>query len=170
MQNETSKNSLGYLNKPENSKLLNVIEYSINSFCNSLGFKIGFFSKFLPYSESQYPKYINPTETTHNLKITDFELILSNLDLTHKKIILDSLCQSNGFVCVDTEKEKSLFYSLENLLLNISATNGDLAKSFLSAVEDGNINDVEKEELKTISYNLREFLITFQNRIIETNK
>lgn len=170
MENSTSKNSLGYFKNPENSKLLNVIHYSINSFCSSLGFNIGFFSKFLPYSETQYPKYINPTETTHNLKITDLELILSNLDLTHKKIILDSLCQSNGFVCVDTEKEKSLFNSLENLLLNISATNGDLAKTFLSAVEDGNINDLEKEQLNKISYNLREFLITFENRIIETNK
>lgn len=170
MQNQTSQNPLGYSKNPKTSKLLNVIEYSINSFCNSIGFKNGFFSKFLPYSDSQYPKYINPTETTHNLKIIDLELILSNLDLTHKKIILDSLCQSYGFVCVDTEKEKSLFNSIENLLLNISATNGDLAKSFLSAVEDGNINDVEKEELKTISYNLREFLITFENRIIETNK
>ena len=28
----------------------------------------------------------------------------------------------------------------------------------------------EKEQLKTIAYNLREFLITFENRIIETNK
>ncbi len=170
MQNQTSQNPLGYFKIAETSKLLKVIEYSITSFCNSIGFKNGFFSKFLPYSESQYPKYINPTETTHNLKITDLELILSNLDLTHKKLILDSLCQTNGFVCVDTAKEKSLFNSIENLLLNISATNGDLAKSFLLAVEDGNINEQEKEELKKISYSLREFLITFENRIIETNK
>ena len=170
MQNQTSKNLIGYSKSPYTSRLLNVIYYSVDSFCQSLGFNIGFFSQFLPYSQNQFSKYINPTETTHNLKITDFELILSNLDSTHKKIILDSICQSNGFVCVDTEKEKNLFYSLENLLLNISATNGDLAKSFLVAVEDGNINESEKEQLKTISYNLREFLITFENRIIETNK
>ena len=170
MQNQTSQNPLGYFKIAETSKLLKVIEYSINSFCNSIGFNKAFFSKFLPYTESQFPKYINPTDLTHNLKITDLELILLNLDLTHKKIILDSLCQSCGFVCVDTAKENSLFNSIENLLLNISATNGDLAKTFLSAVEDGNINQDEKEQLKKISYNLREFLITFENRIIETNK
>lgn len=168
MQNKPSGNLIGYSKNPENSKLLNLIDYSITSFCSNLGFNKGFFSKFLPYSETQYPKYINPNEDSHNLKITDLELILNNLDNFHTKLILDYLCQSHGFVCVDSEKEKNLFYSLENLLLNISATNGDLAKSFLCAVEDGNINNSEKEQLKTISYNLREFLITFENRIIET--
>lgn len=168
MRNQTSRNLIGYSKNPENSKLLNIIDYSITSFCSSLGFNKGFFSKFLPYSETQYPKYINPNEDTHNLKITDFETILNSLDSFHKKLILDSLCQSHGFVCVDSAVGKSLFYSLENLLLNISATNGDLAKSFLSAVEDGNISDSEKEVLKSISYNLREFLITFENRILET--
>lgn len=168
MEKITSKNSLGYLNNPKNSKLLNVINYSINSFCNSLGFNSGFFSQFLPYSQSQFPKYLNPNDDSHNLKITDLELILFSLDKKHKKIILDSLCQSNGFICVDDEKEKSLFFSLENLLLNISATNGDLAKSFLTAVEDGTVTPGEKENLRKISYDLREFLITFENRILET--
>ncbi len=168
MENSTHKNSQGYLKNPKTSKLLKVVNYSITLFCESLGFKNNFFSQFLPYSESQYPKYLNPNDDTHNLKITDLELILSNLDSEHKKIILDSLCQSCGFVCVEDEKEKSLFFSLENLLLNISATNGDLAKNFLLAVEDGNISNSEKDELSKISYNLREFLISFDNRILET--
>ena len=142
MQNKTPQNLIGYLKNPKTSKLLNVIDYSINSFCQSLGFKKNFFSQFLNYSDSQFPKYINPKDDSHNLKITDLELILLNLDSQHKKIILDSLCQSNGFVCVDTANEKSLFSNLEILLLNISATNGDLAKTFLSAVEDGNINEL----------------------------
>ena len=37
-------------------------------------------------------------------------------------------------------------------------------------IEKLNINQDEKEQLKTIAYSLREFLITFENRIIETNK
>uniref|UniRef100_UPI004047D1CB phage regulatory CII family protein n=1 Tax=Aliarcobacter sp. TaxID=2321116 RepID=UPI004047D1CB len=168
MQNKTPQNLIGYLKNPKTSKLLNVIDYSINSFCQSLGFKKNFFSQFLNYSDSQFPKYINPKDDSHNLKITDLELILLKLDSQHKKIILDSLCQNNGFVCVDTANEISLFSNLEILLLNISATNGDLAKTFLSAVEDGNINELEKQQLKTISYQLREFLITFENRILET--
>lgn len=168
MQIKTPQNLLGYFNNPEKSKLLNIIDYSITSFCSSLGFKKNFFSQFLSYSESQFPKYINPLDDTHNLKITDLENILKSLDSKHKKLILDSLCQSCDFVCVDSAKDNHLFSSLENLLLNISATNGTLANSFLNAAEDGNINEFEKEELKTISYKLREFLVTFENRILET--
>lgn len=171
MENLTSKNLIGYSKSPYTSRLLNVIEYSINSFCNSLGFKAGFFSQFLPYSENQYPKYINPTDSTHNLKITDLELIFSNLDNSHKKIILDSLCQSNGFVCVDSNAStpNGIFTNIETLLLAISATNGDLAGTFLSSIQDGNINAYEKEELNQIAYKLRAFLITFESRIKETN-
>lgn len=155
----------------ENSKLLNLIDYSITSFCSSLGFNKGFFSKFLSYSETQYPKYINPNEDSHNLKITDLETIINNLDTFHSKLILDYLCQLKGFVCVeDSIQSDNKFSSLENLLLHITATNGNLANSFLTALQDGNINQNEKEQLKTIAYQLREFLITFGNRILETNK
>lgn len=169
MQNIASKNSLGYSKNPENSKLLNLIDYSITSFCSSLGFNKGFFSKFLPYTTTQYPKYINPNEDSHNLKITDLETIINNLDTFHSKLILDYLCQLKGFVCVPESSESdNKFLSLESLLLNITATNGNLANSFLVAVQDGNINQDEKEQLKSIAYQLREFLITFENRIIET--
>lgn len=155
----------------ENSKLLNLIDYSITSFCSSLGFNKGLFSKFLPYSEIQYPKYINPNEDSHNLKITDLETIINNLDIFHSKLILDYLCQLKGFVCVeDSIQSDNKFSSLENLLLHITATNGNLANSFLSALKDGNISQDEKEQLKTIAYQLREFLISFENRILETNK
>ena len=171
MQNQTSKNPLAYLKNAENSKLLNLIDYSITSFCSFLGFNKGFFSKFLPYTESQFPKYMNPTDLTHNLKITDLEIILNNLDSFHSKMILDYLCQLKGFVCVpDSTQSDNKYFSLENLLLHITATNGTLASSFLEALQDGNINQDEKEQLKTIAYSLREFLITFENRIIETNK
>lgn len=169
MQNIASKNSLGYSKNPENSKFLNLIDYSITSFCSSLGFNKGFFSKFLPYSETQYPKYINPNEDSHNLKITDLETIINNLDTFHSKLILDYLCQLKGFICVPESAESdNKFSSLENLLLHITATNGNLANSFLQSLQDGNINQDEKEQLKTIAYNLREFLISFENRIAET--
>lgn len=165
---QTPQNPKGYFKNPKNSKLLNIIDYSITSFCSSLGFKKNFFSQFLSYSDSQFPKYLNPLDDSHNLKITDLELILNQLDTTHKKLILDSLCLSNGFVCIDSVDDNHLFSNLEILLLNISATNGTLAKSFLKSVEDGNINDFEKEELRVISYTLRRFLINFENRILET--
>lgn len=151
------------------SKILTLIDYSITSFCSSLGFNKGFFSKFLPYTTTQYPKYINPNEDSHNLKITDLETIINNLDTFHSKLILDYLCQLKSFVCVeDSTQSNNKFSSLENLLLHITATNGNLANSFLEALQDGNINQDEKEQLKTIAYQLREFLITFENRIIET--
>jgi hypothetical protein len=169
MLNKPSQNPIGYSKNPENSKLLNLIDYSITSFCSALGFNKGFFSKFLPYSETQYPKYINPNEDSHNLKITDLETILINLDSFHSKLILDYLCNLKDCICVQNEdKTDNKFSSLENLLLHITATNGNLANSFLTALKDGNINQDEKEQLKTIAYQLREFLITFENRILET--
>lgn len=171
MKSETLQNSLGYFKNPENSKLLNLIDYSVTSFCSSLGFKKAFFSKFFGYSEVQTLKFLNPNNSEKNLKVTDLEVIINNLDTFHSKMILDYLCQLKGFVCVpDSTQSDNKFSSLENLLLHITATNGTLANSFLEALKDGNINLEEKEQLKTIAYSLREFLITFENRIIETNK
>lgn len=170
MENLASKNLIGYSKEPKTSKLLNVIDYAVNSFCSSLGFNKSFFSKFLPYTEAQFPKYMNPKETTHNLKITDFELIMENLDTQNKKLILDSLCHQNGFVCVEsaTCSDNGIYKNIETLLLTISATNGDLASNFLKAVQDGNINDLEKESLNKIAYDLRAFLVLFESRIKET--
>jgi hypothetical protein len=162
MSLKTPKIVKSYNKSANNSKLLNVIDYSITSFCDSLGFNKAYFSQFLPYSESQYPKYVNPREDSHNLKITDLELILTNLDITHKKLILDSLCQSNGFLCLDSaelEKDES---SIEKLLLKASASNGELASSFIKAFEDGKISDEEKQELTNIAYDFRKLLISFE--------
>ena len=171
MQNKTPQIDIGYFNHPKTSKLLNVIDYAVNSFCSNLGFYKSFFSKFLPYTESQFPKYMNPKESSHNLKITDFELIMENLDIQNKKMILDSLCHQFGFVCVDSAEmmEKGIYQNMETLLLTISATNGDLANCFLNAVQDGNINDLEKDSLQKIAYDLRAFLVLFESRIKETN-
>ena len=171
MENQAPQNSLGYSKNPENSKLLNLIDYSVTSFCSSLGFKKGFFSKFFGYSEIQTLKFLNPNNIEKVLKVTDLEIINNNLDTFHSKLILDYLCQLKGFVCLeDSTQSSNKFSSLENLLLHITATNGTLASSFLTALQDGNINQDEKEQLKTIAYQLREFIITFENRIIETNK
>ena len=112
MLNKTSQNPLGYSKNPENSKLLNLIDYSITSFCSNLGFNKGFFSKFLPYTETQFPKYINPNEDSHNLKITDLETIINNLDTFHSKLILDYLCQLKGFVCVPESNESDNKFSV----------------------------------------------------------
>ncbi len=41
-----------------------------------MGFQKGYFSKFLPYSESQSLKFLNPNNTDKNLKIS-YSKILS---------------------------------------------------------------------------------------------
>lgn len=116
MQNIASKNSLEYSKNPENSKCLNLIDYSITSFCSSLGFNKGFFSKFLPYTQTQYPKYINPNEDSYTLKITDLETIINNLDTFYSKLILDYLFQLKGFICVPESSESdNKFSSLTSL-------------------------------------------------------
>ena len=170
MQTQTLFNLKSYNNHTNNSKLLNVINHSIDLFCSSIGFQKSYFSKFLPYSETQTLKFLNPNNFEKRLKVTDLELILLNLDKPHRKIILDSLCQANGFICVDESSQNNKYSSLDNLLLQITATNGNLAKSFLYSMRDGNINKDEQKQLLDIAYSLREFLITFENRIIETNK
>lgn len=171
MANKTPLSGQLYTKSYSDSKLLNIINHSVNSFCNAMGFQKGYFSKFLPYSESQSLKFLNPNNTDKNLKITDLELILSHLDSFHKKMILDSLCHQFGFVCVDSAEmmEKGIYQNMETLLLTISATNGDLANCFLNAVQDGNINDLEKDSLQKIAYDLRAFLVLFESRIKETN-
>jgi hypothetical protein len=165
MSLKTLKNPKSYNKITNNSKLLNVIDYALTSFCTSLGFNKTYFSVFLPYSDSQFPKYINSKDDTHNLKITDLEIILENLDSSHTKLILDSLCQSNGFICVDSaelEKDES---PIEKLLLKASASNGDLANTFIKALEDGKITDEEKQELANIAYDFRKLLVTFEHNL-----
>lgn len=165
MKKTTSTQSLLYTQSHNNSTLLKVIDYAINGFCTSLGFKKNYFNVFLPYSEKQYPKYINPCDDSHNLKITDLQIILEKLDTPNKKIILDSLCQTHGFLCVDSAETENNDNSLERILLNITSTDGALSKTFLEATQDNEIDDFERTELKAISYSLRSLLRVFENRI-----
>ena len=167
MPNQTSKNCQYYNKNDKNATILHTIDYAIYSFCLKLGFNSGFFSQFLPYSEKQFPKYLNPCDDSHNLKLNDLQTILFHLDKSHKKIILDSLCHSNGFICVDEQSTNNKYSSLENLLLSITATNGQLATSFLDSMKDGNINKNESKKLKAIAYQLREVLLSFEKRISE---
>lgn len=152
-------------NPLQSSKLLRVIDYSVTTFCDSLGLNKTHFNKFLPYSDSQVAKYLNPNDDTKNLKIIDLPLILNNLDSQHKKLILDSICQSHGFICTEQTPGQNNSNSLENILLNITATNGSLANEFLVALEDGEISQEENEKLSTIAYQLRSLIRTFEARI-----
>lgn len=165
MTNRTLKNALLYSNNSNTSKLLKVIDYSIHSFCDSLGLNKSHFNKYLPYSDSQIPKYLNPNDETKNLKIIDLPLILNNLDNQHKKLILDSICQSHGFVCTVEASKENNDKSLENILLRITATNGNLSSEFIEALEDGKISDIENEKLNQIAYQLRSLIRTFEARI-----
>lgn len=165
MQKTTSHNQESYNKLSNNSKLLNVINHSVKLFCDSLGFNMNYFSSFMPYSDSQFPKYFNPNDDTKNLKITDLELILNHLDSKHQKLILDSLCQTHGFVCVESANHVESNKSIENLLLKISASNGALADNFITALEDDELTDDEKKKLTELAYHFRSMIIQFENRI-----
>lgn len=166
MENKTLPNQLFYKNNSQNANLMTkIIDFTISKFCDSMGFNKSFFFQFLPYSEKQLPKYLNSNDDTKSLKIDDLLLILDNLDKPHQKLILDYLAQryQGTFLFNDSLNENS--QSLEHILLSITATDGELSKQFLNAIEDNNIDDNEKTQLNEIAYRLRSLLRIFESRI-----
>lgn len=168
MENTTLLNINNSKNIANNSKLTKVVHHAIDLFCNNLGFTKGYFSKYLPYSETQSLKYMNPNNNDKHFKITDLEIILNNLDKEHKKIILDSLCHTHGFICVDSANSSNNSLNVESLLLKISASNGNLADNFLIALQDGKLTSDEKQSLAHIAYCFRSLLIEFENKLKES--
>ncbi|RXJ82635.1 phage regulatory CII family protein [Arcobacter sp. F2176] len=144
---------------------LNTINYSIEKFCDSLGFNKTYFHQFLNCSQKQAPKFLNPNDDLKQLKVIDLISILDNLDTKHRKIILDNLCQKYDFVCLDSAITQSNNISLEHILLNITSTNGELSSNFLQALEDGNISHDENKLLKEIAYKFRSLLRIFEFKI-----
>lgn len=147
------------------SKLTNVINHSIEMFTKSLGFKKGYFSQYLNYSENQYPKYINPNDVTHNMKLSDLDLILDNLDDKHTKIILDYLCMRNNFQCITNADDDNSKFNVSDSLHNINSKVGSLNTEYLDSKEDGILDNVELNNFITKSYNIRQTLICFENQV-----
>ncbi|RXK01500.1 hypothetical protein CRV02_08300 [Arcobacter sp. CECT 8989] len=166
MENKTLSNQLFYKNNSQNANSFNkIIDFAVEKFCNSIGFNKNFFSQFLPYSESQFPKYINHNDDTKNLKSHDLIHILDNLDKPHQKLILDYLAQRYEATFIFNDSLDDNNQSLEHILLSITATDGELSKQFLNAIEDNNIDDNEIKQLKEIAYKLRSLLRVFESRV-----
>lgn len=124
---------------------------------NKLGFKtVKEFNNYLDLYENKF------------LRIEELFIIISCLDSEQQKLILDYLSQKYDFICnYSAVTDPTINNTLENILLNLSATNGSLIKNFLDAIQDKNINEYEKEALKDIAYNLRTLLVNFESRINE---
>lgn len=166
MQQKDPFNPLSYTKNDNNSKLLNLINYSVIRFCDSLGRTRDFFNQFLPYSENQLPKYFNPNDDTKSFKITDLELILNNLDQSHQKLILDYLCQRYGFVCSESaQADKVNDDNIKDMLIQLSAKNGNLANCYINSMTDNCLGDDEIEELLNLSYETRQKLISFETTL-----
>lgn len=72
------------------------ISHFVEKFTSSIGMKKGYISKYLPYSDSQILKYLNPDDDTKKLKVEDLIIILDNSDEKTITNILDSLCNLYG--------------------------------------------------------------------------
>ena len=149
----------------KSTKFLNFVTIIITNFTDTLGVKRAYFSKFLPYSDSQFNKYLNPQDETKNLKLTDFIHIIDNLDRSSQFEMIDWFCEQYDFTIVDNQKELKNNETLETLLLKMTSTNGTLSNQFLEAIKDDDINDYEQSELKSIARQFRSLLRTFENRL-----
>lgn len=164
MQEKNPSNLSFYTKNDNNSKLLNLLNYTVTKFCDSLGFNRGYFNQFLPYSENQLPKYFNPNDDNKSFKITDLELILDNLDTPHQKLILDYLCQRYNFVCsMSAQADKINDDNIKDMLIKLSAKNGNLANCYINSINDDILTDDEIEHLLSLSYMTRQNLINFEN-------
>lgn len=168
MQNKTPFNLISYNNNSQNStSITKITNFSVEKFCNSMGFNKPFFYQFLPYSDKQCSKILNPDDTTRFLKADDLLFILDNLDTFHRKIILDYIASKYDFVLsnkANTKNETSL-ENIKDLLLSFSSQNGLLIDNFFNFSNDNNIDEFEKAELKKQSYAFRSLLVQFENSL-----
>ncbi|MGM0518185.1 MAG: hypothetical protein ACQERD_00920 [Campylobacterota bacterium] len=112
----------------------------------------------------EFNNYFDPLSSKY-FRIEELFIILESVDKPQQKIILDYICNKYDFTCQDTADINNTNNTLENILLNITATQGRLTQDFIQAIEDDDITDIENDKLNSIAYELRSLVRTFENRI-----
>jgi hypothetical protein len=104
------------------------------------------------------------------LKLDEFLIILDNLS-SHRKIILDYLCNKYDYVCTPKAYNQTLnTENIRDLLLNISSKQGYLFQNYLNYASDNMLDSQEIEILLQNSYQARATITEFENNLKSLKK
>jgi hypothetical protein len=112
-------------------------------FSNKLGFK----------NHSQFTNLTNEFSDKY-IKVDELFLIMDNLG-NHTKPILDYMCNRYGFLCTPSAPAEKTNDNFQDIFLDIANIQGDLAKTYLEAMQDGNLDDEEYKQIDKLLYQFR---------------
>jgi len=135
----------------KNTFLLDKIKEAIRSFSNRKNVTgYPYFAEKLGFSERRGQDILSKLfsdKTEKYLKVDELIIILDNLE-EDRKIILQSLLQRYDYSLVDKYRNLSNLTDFKDVLLKITAKNGDLINSFYDAISDNKLTPKEKKELQ----------------------
>jgi hypothetical protein len=95
------------------------------------------------------------------LKVDELIHLLDNCP-GHQKPTLDFLCHRYGFTCSHNADKVNCNEDFQDLFVKVANINGTLAKEYLQALEDGNIDEDEKKQLDLIMYQFRALIRSYE--------
>ncbi len=157
-------------NIPRNDDFYKALKLMLNKFATEHGVTTSnYFADVLHISgnnkDNTFLNLLN-VGTGKYLKLDEFLVLLDNGG-SHKKIVLDYLCQKHNLVCSHTAitpKSKNQ-ESIKDLLLTIGGSAGNIFNTFVEYNQDNKLTKSELQELIKISYNARALLNEFENNL-----
>lgn len=120
-------------------------------------------------ANSQYTNLLQPFNEKY-IKVDELFLLLDNLG-THKKIIIDYICNKYDYTCsIKANNTNCSNDNIKDLLLSIGGSNGHLFNSFLDYSKDKILDKKETNNLIKTSYQTRALLNQFENDLKEKLK
>ena len=160
---------------PKNQDLISSIKLATFEFKNEHNVSDLYFANKLHFqganAVSQYTNLLQSFNDKY-IKVDELLLLLDTLG-SHSKIVIDFLSNKYGFVCsqkATNDKQDTKYENIKDLLLNISASHGNVVNEFITANVDLIIDKEECDSLLEKSYQVRALLNQFEFDLKEKSK
>jgi len=104
-------------------------------------------------SSPQFSNLLQPYNDKY-IKVDELFLCMDNLG-SHTKPILDFICNKYGFVCTPSANKEKSNDNFQDIFLDIANINGEIAKTYLEAMQDGTLDEDERKQLDKLLYQFR---------------
>lgn len=153
-----------FIHIPEHEDFFKSLKLTLNNYAISIGSSTNqHFADVLHIKgdnkSSAFSNLIN-AGTGKDLKCREWLTLLDNCP-EYQKANLDYICNRYGFICSESSKTQSN-ENFEELFLKIADINGDLAKEYLQAKEDGVIDKQEQKNIDDLMYQFRALIKSYE--------
>ena len=158
--------SYTYNKAPKNREILKAIRASITKDIRSNGLSLEEFAHEIGLSEGTLENKLKPSMHTSDITLAEF---LHIIDITGDYKALELIAKRYGFVLAKAKttqtKTDDIKTSVMLKTLNLESEHGKFAKVLQEALEDGVIDDDERNHMREVAYTLRKLALDLEETL-----